>query len=140
MNKWFLALSCSLFATTAYANITLDTMSEECKIACGIQRLSSKEKEALQTWLSEQNTSKTLPVHKNKIVHGIFAITEVRDLGRFVLLENNLLLDVYSRSRKKTLTWKAGDKIELVEPIKAKSFKMKNISKNQSVSAKHRLK
>lgn len=140
MKQWFFIIICHLALSTVHAAGSLDSMSPSEKKACGIEKLSDAERDALQAWMKVQDVPKPLVIKKNKIVHGTFTIKEVQDLGHFVLLDNGLRLNIYSRSRKKTMAWKPGDTVELEEPIKPKSFKLTNSSKKQTVAAKEQQK
>src|SRR5574338_1317570 len=114
--------------------LSIDGLGEQEIKAFGLEKLSTEEKAALNSWL----VAKTAPQapENGKIVHGEFTIVDVKELGRFVLLENGQLYDVTSRSRKKTVEWKPGDKVRVIEPIKLTSYKLEHISKKQTVAAK----
>jgi hypothetical protein len=128
-----------LISASLHASGPIDQMNEEEKKACGIEKLSTEEKGELDKWVTKQITVVAPLVEKGKIVHGTFKITEVKNLGHFVVLDNGFSYDIFSRSRKKTMAWKVGDEVELAEPIKRKSFKIKNISRKQTVAAKEPL-
>lgn len=138
MKKLLTLLLCHVTCTLS-ANSVFESMSDAEKKACGIEKLSSDEKTALQTWFAAKTALKSQAAVGDKIEHGSFTITEVIELGHYVKLDNGLSYDIYSRSRKKTMAWKVGDTIELVEPVKRKSYKLTNKSKKQTVAAKEAL-
>lgn len=126
-------ITCNLSA------ISIDTMSETELKETGIGKLSEDEKKALCTWLAKNELPKPV-IEKGKIVHGQLKITDVIELGRYVTLENGKVYDINSRSRKKTMAWKVGDTVRVLETIKAPSYKLENSSqKKQTVSAKDKV-
>ena len=138
MNKTLFTLFCALSTTLCAASL-FDTMNDAEKKNSGIQKLSSEEITALETWFKAQTPVKPNPSVGDTIEHGSFTITAVIDLGHFVKLDNGLSYDIYSRSRKKTMAWKVGDTVELVEPVKRKSYRITNKSRKQTVAAKEAL-
>ena len=137
MDKLLNALiACMCILPSAAFALSIDTMSEAELKETGIAKLTDDEKKALRGWLVKNEPPQPL-IEKDKIVHGILKVTDVVELGRFVTLDNGHTYDIYSRSRKKTLAWKLGDTIRLLEQIKAPSYKLENVSKKkQTVSAK----
>jgi hypothetical protein len=127
-----------LFSSTLCA-VSIDTMSESELKETGISKLSADEKKALSAWLAKSEPPKPV-IEKGKIVHGQQKITDVIELGRFVTLENGKVYDIHSRSRKKTMTWKVGDTLRILETVKAPSYRLENVSqKKQTVSAKDKV-
>ncbi len=135
MKTYYISLLALFFSTTLSSDIA--KMSEQEQKACGIEKLSAEEKQALNTWLAKELSAPKAPVlEKTKIVHGEFLITQNLDLGRFLTLENGITYDIPSRSRKKTMAWKTGDKIRLVEPVRPTNFKLENIEQKVTIGAK----
>lgn len=123
-------ISSSLFS------VELSTMSEAEQKACGIEKLSQEEKAALNSWIAAQVPPPAPPVKKGKIEYGEFAIASNEKMGRFIVLENGDSYDIPSRSRKKTMGWKAGDKVLLVETVRDPHFKLENLAQKQKIGAK----
>ncbi len=123
--------------------ISIATMNQEEQKECGIDKLSTEEKLSLDMWLitklppAAPVTPASQPkIHKHKILHGDFAVTNTVQLGRFITLDNGVTYDIPSRSRKKTMAWKVGDKVRLVEPVIPVNYKLENIAKKQTIGAK----
>ena len=122
------------------ANLAL--MSADEQKACGIEKLSPEERTALGSWIEKQTPAPkpvSLPapkLHKSKIQHGQYTVTENTKLGRFITLDNGIIYDIPSRSRKKTMGWKVGDKVSLVEPIYPTNYKLENVAQKQTIGAK----
>lgn len=124
----------SLFCDT----ISLAKMNEADQKACGIEKLTAEEKQALDTWLTQQTPKEIVKAQpqKNKIQHGEFAVQANDKMGRFITLENGIVYDIASRSRKKTMSWKVGDKVRLIEPVRPVNYKLENIAQKQTIGAK----
>lgn len=131
----FLAFFSSMASLSALP-LSLEQMSEQEKQACGIEKLSSEEKQALQSWLIKQEKPQTPQQQKNKLLHGEFTVKATQDLGRFITLENDVTYEIHSRSRKRTMAWKVGETVRLIEPIRRVSYKLENRTQKQTVSAK----
>lgn len=136
-----LTLVCTLLQMQCMqANISIAQMNETEQKTCGIEKLSPEEKHALDTWLAAQKLPeqpKLQPVtQKSKITHGEFAITANQDLGRYIMLDNGLTYEFPSRSRKKTMAWKVGEKVKVVEPVRPVTFKLENVVQNQTIGGK----
>ena len=128
MKKLF-ALFIACLQSHCLFSLTLSTMSEADQKTCGIEKLSPEEKQALDGWLAKATTP---PIQeKGKIQHGEFAVT-----ANVITLENGVIYDIPSRSRKKTMGWKVGDKVRLQEPIRTPHFKLENIANKQTIGAK----
>ncbi len=127
----------SAFVLLSQLSATIATMSEQEIKACGIEKLTAEEKEALEAWISKQTPKVKAPVlEKNKVVHGEFIVKENVNLGRFITLDNGITYDIPSRSRKKTMAWKINDKIRLIEPVRPTNFKLENLEQKQTIGAK----
>jgi hypothetical protein len=129
----FTLLVLSISVSCAAASI--DSMNDIEIKACGIEKLSKEEKLALNAWIEAQ-IPKVQEVQKPNL--GEYEITDVEALGQFITLSNGLHVNVHARSRKRTMAWKKGEKVRLVEPNRARSFKLTNLSKKQTVSAKEK--
>lgn len=125
-----------LLIVSSLSGAELATMSEAEQKACGLDKLSLEEKAALNSWVAKQLPPATPPVKKGKIEYGEFLITSNEKMGRFIILENGITYDIPSRSRKKTMGWKAGDKVTLVETVREPHFKLENIVQKQKIGAK----
>jgi len=123
-------------ANLAALPLSLQEMSEQEQKVCGIEKLSPEEKHALDTWLTKQTTPQVAIAQKNKILHGEFAVKATQDLGRFVTLDNGISYEITSRSRKKTMAWKTGETVRLIEPIRKISYKLENRTQKQTVAGK----
>ena len=87
MKQWLCILTCSLALSSVHAVVNLDSMSPSEKKACGIEKLTDTERDALQTWMKAQGDDpKPLVIKKNKILHGTYTIKEVQDLGHLYSL------------------------------------------------------
>lgn len=120
------------------ALLSISQMSESEQKETGIDRLSVEEKQQLDLWLVKSMPKPPPPpvVQKNKIAHGEFAITGTKDLGRFITLDNGITYDIPSRSRKKTMSWKVGEKVRIVEPVRPTNYKLDNIDRDQEIGGK----
>jgi hypothetical protein len=117
----------------------LDCMSQEAQKTCGIERLNTDEKQALNNWLEKhqaEHTKRPTILVSSKIAHGEFTVVHNDVMGRFISLSNGITYDIPSRARKKTMSWKAGDKICLVEPINPTNFKLENLAQKHTIGAK----
>lgn len=119
------------------------SMNEADQKACGIEKLTAEEKQALDAWLINQEFAKQAPQtivkaqpQNNKIQHGEFAVQANDKMGRFITLENGIVYDIASRSRKKTMSWKVGDKVRLIEPVRPTNYKLENVAQKQTIGAK----
>ncbi len=126
-----------LLTAHALSAATLSTMTEDEQKTCGIATLTAEQKEALNSWLQKETPPPPAPITKSsKVKHGEFIVTSNINMGRFITLSNGITYDIPSRSRKKTMSWKVDDKVQLVEPIRATNFKLENISQKQTIGAK----
>ncbi|MCE5295046.1 MAG: hypothetical protein LLF94_10615 [Chlamydiales bacterium] len=127
-------------ATLGLDAVNVASMSTDEQKACGIEKLSLEERTALDSWLEKQmpapKPAHIAQLHKSKIQHGQFSVTENTKLGRFITLDNGVIYDIPSRSRKKTMGWKVGDKVSLVEPIYPTNYKLENVAQKQTIGAK----
>ncbi len=134
----FSALFALCLCTSAYG-VTIDAMNETESKACGIEKLTTQEKQALNVWLEAKVPQTAVAVEKVQGPNlGEYSINDVQDLGHFITLDNGMSFNIYSRSRKRTMAWKKGEKVRLVEPIRLRSFKLTNVNKKQMVSAKEK--
>jgi hypothetical protein len=113
-------------------SLSISSMSEEEQKSCGIERLSVEEKKALDAWLARVEPPKT----SSKVVHGEFAVVENIKLGRFIKLDNGITYDIPSRSRKKTMGWKPGEKVRVVEQIRSPHYKLEFVAEKMTIGAK----
>lgn len=120
------------------APLSLATMDAADQKACGIEKLSGEEKQALESWLAKQAPEPAVKAQtqSSKILHGEFAVQANDNMGRFITLENGIVYDIASRSRKKTMSWKAGDKVRLIEPVRPTNYKLENLQQKQTIGAK----
>lgn len=133
MKKLFLLL----LTTTATLQADLATMTEADQKACGIEKLTPEERQALSVWVKNQIPQQPAPVTKSsKLEHGEYAITKNESLGRYITLENGSTYDIPSRSRKKTMGWKVGDKVRIFEPVRPINYKLENLDKKVTIGAK----
>ncbi len=133
MKKLFILL----FSISSLSAVSLTTMTEEEQKACGIATLTAEQKDALNAWLQKQTPPPPAPITKSsKVKHGEFVVTSNINMGRFISLSNGVTYDIPSRSRKKTMSWKVDDKVELIEPIHPTNFKLENLSQKQKIGAK----
>lgn len=133
-----LALLLMLVQSHCLFSLSLGSMAEPDQKLCGLEKLSSEEKQALDAWLAKTAPQPApKPVQeKGKIMHGEFAVTANINLGRFITLDNGLTYDIPSRSRKKTMGWKVGDKVRLVEPVRPTNYKLENTAQKNTIGAK----
>jgi len=123
--------------TSAYCALGIDAMNEQERKACGIEKLTNDEKNALNAWFEAKMPAPAV----EKVLGpnlGEFTITDVQELGHFISLDNGMTFNIHSRSRKRTMAWKKGEKVRLVEPQRLRSFKLTNSTKKQTVSAKEK--
>ena len=113
-------------------------MSESERKDAGIEKLTPEEKHALDLWIAKVMPKPALPpvIEKRKIVHGEFAIKETKDFGRFITLENGVTYEFPSRTRKKTMAWKVGEKVRVIEPVRPVNYKLENLDHDQTVGGK----
>jgi hypothetical protein len=136
MKKYFIISA--LLSFQSLFSLSLTGMTEEEQKSCGILQLNAEQKQSLDAWLQKQVAPPQPPVRieKHKIVHGEFLIIENVNLGRFITLDNGVTYDIPSRTRKKTMSWKVGDKVQVVEPIHPTNYKLENKNGKQTIGAK----
>lgn len=139
--KHLLPIICSqlLLVQSVFGASFFDKMSPEEQKTCGIEKLSPEEKTALDAWVIKQTSTQVqqpVQVQSHKILHGEFAIASTVNLGRFITLDNGITYDIPSRSRKKTMAWKVGDTVRLVEPVLPTNYKLENLAHKQTIGAK----
>lgn len=133
MKKFFILL----FTAASLSAASLSTMTEDEQKACGIAALTTEQKDALNAWLQKQTPPPTAPITKSsKVKHGEYVVTSNIKMGRYIALSNGITYDIPSRSRKKTMSWKVDDKVQLIEPIHPTNFKLENVSQKQTIGAK----
>lgn len=121
-----------------HALVQLADMTESEKKEAGIDKLTPDEKHALDLWIAKVMPKPSAPpvVEKHKVVHGEFLIKEAKDFGRFITLDNGITYEFPSRTRKKTMAWKVGEKVRVIEPIRPVNYKLENLDHDQTVGGK----
>ena len=142
----FMTIAALCFAPLTAAENTqpvsiFEKMDETDKKMTGIDKLSTEEKTALESWYEKNTAAAAADKEKSTAKESAaaeFEITEISGLT-FTLSDKNAY-EVSPSYKKKVKKWQEGDKIQVIPSKKANSYKLENTRTDQQVGAKKVLK
>jgi hypothetical protein len=120
-------------AETNAGNPELDFVTVELNDGKDPSELTPGEQASLRQWVSEAEEDGEA---KKEIPENSFVVSEIRENGRFIALENGALYKVPTALRKKVQSWNRGDILRVEPTMRSSWVRLTNVISNESVLAK----